>query len=169
MEELWEAQAEGVASRADLEAILKRQASTVYRVALSRTGNKADAEDVMQDVFVSYARKPRSFTGQEHEKAWFIRAAINRCNTLKTSAWHRRTEALTDTLACQDEAGGDVHMAMLSLKPQHRDVIFLHYYESYSVAEIAAILDITQSAVKKRLERGREKLRRMLGGEYDDI
>lgn len=147
---------------------MRRQATTVYRVALARTGNTADAEDVMQDVFVSYARKTPVFHGPEHEKAWFIRCAVNRCNNLMKSARRRKNEALTQDIPHTDNIERDIRDAVLSLKPEWREIIFLHYYEGYACEEIASILKLSNSCVKKRLQRGRDRLREILGGTYDD-
>ena len=65
----------------------------VYRLALSQTRSKADAEDVYQDVFMRLYGDATEFTSSEHLKAWLLRVTINRCRDLAKSNWNRHTVA----------------------------------------------------------------------------
>lgn len=58
--------------------------------------NKEDAEDIAQEVFISYVKAKPAFESAEHEKAWLLRVTINRCKSFFRSAWQRKTTGLED-------------------------------------------------------------------------
>ena len=86
--------------RADLEGIVRIHGSMVYRLALVQTRNRADAEDVFQDVFVALVRRMarggRGFESAEHVRAWLLRATVDRGRDLARAAWRRRTQSLDE-------------------------------------------------------------------------
>ena len=67
---------------------------------------------------------------------------------------------------CEFPEQSEVLAELMNLPEQLKTVIYLHYIEGYKAAEIAGMLGITLNAVKKRLQRGREKLKLLLGGEH---
>lgn len=144
--------------------IVKKHAETVYRVAFARTGSRADAEDIMQEVFLRFIRRAPVFESAEHEKAWFIRAAINCSNTLLGSAWRRRTVPYCDSTGgtCHAESAGRATEAVAKLPENMRIVVHLFYYEDLPVAKIAEITGKTQVSVKTTLSRARKKLKEIL-------
>ena len=73
------------------EEVIRKYSATVYRIAFARTGTKADADDIYQEVFLRYIRKQPEFREEEHAKAWFIRVAIN-CANKFTGGKIRKTE-----------------------------------------------------------------------------
>lgn len=151
------------------EEILNRYATMVYRLAFSRTKNRYDADDVLQEVFLRYVRYNPDEFDEEHRKAWLIRTTINCSKTLLTSAWFRKTTPLDDTLATQMKEHSEVYYAVLELPLQYRTVIHLYYYEDYAVAEIADLLGSRESTIKSRLHRARGMLRDKLKGETIDV
>lgn len=150
-----------------MEEILSRQAATVYRVALSHTGQRTEAEDVMQDVFVAYIKSAPDFRDEEHEKAWFIRVTLNLCASWYRSGWRRHRAEELPQAASGEPIDRDLHLALLSLPDAERGILLLHYYEGYTTAEIAELMNLSVAAVKKRLERCRKKLKHWLGGSDD--
>lgn len=84
-------------------------ADMVYRLAFLRTRSSADAEDVLQEVFVRCLRSRPRWTDAEHQKAWFIRVTLNCTKSLVTSAWRRHTASLEsappDTMRCSPRCG----------------------------------------------------------------
>jgi RNA polymerase sigma-70 factor (ECF subfamily) len=70
--------------------VLTKYSNMVYRLALTRTMNISDAEDVLQEVFLRLIRKRPQFESEEHTKAWLIRVAINCSHHLLSSAWFRK-------------------------------------------------------------------------------
>lgn len=151
------------------QEIVEKYFDTVYRLALSQTKNQADAEDITQDVFLSFVQNTKPFSSHEHIKAWLIRVTINRSLSLFSSVWHKRTEALTDEIPFDSPEKSDVYYAVLDLPPKYRAVIHLFYYEDMSVADIAIALKRNESTVKSQLHRARELLKNKLKGEYDFV
>lgn len=150
-------------------------ADMVYRLAFLRTRSSADAEDVLQEVFVRCLRSRPRWTDAEHQKAWFIRVTLNCTKSLVTSAWRRHTASLEsappddDALLTEMREETAVYGAVLELPEQYRTVIHLHYYEGYGLREIAALTGSTEAAVKSRLFCARELLRQRLKGEEFDV
>ena len=151
--------------------LAERFGPAVYRLAYTRMGNAADAEDVTQDVFLRLLTKAPDFSDDDHAKAWLLRVTVNRANDLFRSPWSRREPLeATDTFASQaQDAPGEIVMAVLALPPKLRVVVHLFYYEELSVSQIAQMLKVREGAVKTRLSRARAILRRNMleGGEKD--
>jgi len=142
---------------------------TVYRLALAHMGNRFDADDVYQDIFLKLAAKPRVFENSEHAKAWLIRATVNRCKSLKTSAWFRKTktfDALEESIVFPENPESDLVPYLQLLPNKYRPVIHLFYGEELSVKEIAEILKAKESTVRAWLTRARAILREKLKGDY---
>lgn len=159
MEEAWN----------DPGVLAREYAPAVYRLAYARTGSRADAEDVMQEVFLRLVKTKPVFDSGAHAKAWLLRVASNCASDLFRLPWRRREEPLTqDMTAPEDPGPGSVTQAVLSLPARYRIPIHLYYYEGYSVAEIAGLMGKSQGTVKSRLFRARELLRDKLK-EEDEI
>ncbi len=155
----------------DLGALYEAYADMIYRLALVRTRNRADAEDVLQDVFFRCLRRQPHFRDQEHQKAWLITAAINSSKSLLTSADRRHgagSEPLT-FLSTEDDTDDSVYSAVMELPEKYRVAVHLFYYEGYSVEEIGRMTDTKPSTVKSHLHRAREALRKVLKEDEPDV
>lgn len=141
------------------EAVVRRYADTVYKLAYLRTGNSADADDVFQEVFLRYVQKKPTFHDEEHCKAWLIRVTVNCAKSLTGSFWNRNTEALRDNLIFDSVREYDLYYELMRLRPREREVIHLYYYEDMSTGQIAKALGISESAVRARLSRARNTLK----------
>lgn len=135
---------------------------TVFRVAYSFVKNTADSEDITQEAFLKLYRSNESFATDENIKAWLIKVAANISKNHLRSAWNKRKTSLTDDLPLEKEEDYALLEALNRLNENYRTVIYLHYYEGYSVSETARLLDISESNVKARLKRGRDKLKAFL-------
>lgn len=147
----------------DPGALAQQYAPAVYRLAYARTGCRADAEDVMQEVFLRLIKAGPTFESESHAKAWLLRVTSNCANDLFRLPWRRREEPLAENLS-EPEAPetGSVTQAVLSLPARYRIPVHLYYYEDYSVAEIANILNKSEGTIKSRLFRARNLLRERL-------
>ena len=142
---------------------VERWGDMVYRLALARTANVPDAEDVFQEVFLRYFRHEERFQSDEHRKAWLIRCTVNRAKSLTAAPWKKRTVPLeTAAEVGVEDDYREVYGAVLSLPGKYRAVIHLHYFEGLSVLEIAQTLQVAEGTVKSQLSRGRALLRDML-------
>ena len=148
--------------------LLQKYSAMVLRVAFSNVKNMQDAQDIAQDVFLSVLTKCPQFESEEHEKAWLIRVTINRCKNHVKSFWNRRTEGLSEDLSYLPKEETGVMEAVLALPQNYRNAIHLHYYEGYSINEIAELLHKKPATVGTWLARGRAALKSALKGGFDD-
>ncbi|MBQ8228277.1 MAG: sigma-70 family RNA polymerase sigma factor [Clostridia bacterium] len=134
----------------------------LYKIAFLYLGNASDAEDILQDVFTKYLCGKYKFKNSEHEKAWFIRVTQNKClDYLKKSGCKNiciDDIPITSTYENSD-IEQDVISKVIALPEKYKSVIILFYYNDYTVEKISTTLRISKSAVKKRLQRGRDILK----------
>ena len=140
----------------------------LMNISYGYTRNKEDSLDVIQNVFYKYFNYNKSFPNLNEEKYWLIRVNINECKDL----WKRKSKATvldekTIDYLSQKKETNVINSKLIELSekvnklPQkYRVVIILFYYDSLSIKEIVEILNISESAVKKRLERGRKILKK---------
>ena len=148
--------------------LARAYAPAIFRLAYARTGSRADAEDIMQEVFVRLLRAEPDFADRAHARAWLLRVAANCANDWFRAPWRRREGPLSDALPAPEHESGGVVEAVLALPAKYRTAVHLYYYEELSVAEIAKITGKSESAVKSRLFRARAMLREALK-EDDDV
>ena len=146
-----------------------RRAVTAYsrmllRLAMTRLPSSADAEDVVQEVFLKLLTARPQFRDAEHEKAWLIRATLHRACDMARSAERRNLplEAAGAVPGREMPEPSPVLSAVQALPAKYSAVIHLYYYEGYSIKEIAELLRLPVPTVGTRLSRGRERLRALL-------
>lgn len=143
------------------EAAMAQYADMVFRLAYSYLKNRADAEDVMQDTLLKLYTQP-PFDTPEHERYWVVRVAVNECKHLLRSPWRRRTgplEEREETAVFDTPAQSGLFRKVMSLPPKYRAAVYLHYYEGYSVREVADAMGANPSTVQTWLMRARGQLR----------
>lgn len=143
------------------EEAVERYADMVFRLAYSYLRNRADAEDVMQETLLKLYRES-AFDTLEHERYWVVRVAVNECKRLLRSPWRRRTgplEEVLETASLDTPAQSELFQQVMALPPRYRAAIYLHYYEGYSVREIAGVMNANLSTVQTWLMRARGQLR----------
>lgn len=158
--------------RPEVGELYAQYADMIYRIAFVRTLNASDAEDILQEVFCRYIRSAPVFTDEGHCRAWLIRAAVNCSTSLLTSAWRRHTvpeEPAAEDATCRMERDTEVYHAVMQLPEKQRVAVHLYYYEDCSVERIARLTGSSASAVKSRLHRAREELRRLLKEDFDEL
>lgn len=141
----------------------------IFRIAYQNLGNRVDAEDVVQETFIRLISAP-SFDDDAHMKGWLIRVTINLCKDLKKSVWHRKTTELEENNYSFSQEQQKIMDEVWQLPVKYRNVIYLHYYEEYTILEIAKILNINRNTVNSWLTRARRKLKDILieGGIQSD-
>ena len=133
----------------------------MFLIALSVTGSRQDAEDVMQAAFLKLWEHRGGFEDTEHMDRWLTRVCVNEARSLLRRPW-RKHVSLEETQAIAAEAppaSQDLIASVMALEPSYRTVIHLYYYEELSTGEIAALLHLSESAVRQRLSRGRKQLK----------
>lgn len=141
---------------------IKKNSDMVYRLAFSQMKNKADADDVYQEVFFRFVKKKPSFNDDNHEKAWFIRVTLNCSKTNLKSFWNTKTAEFDDNLEDISVEKEDLSFALKKLSKKHNAVLYLFYFEDMSVAEIAKAFDLSEANVRMLLTRARRKLKEIL-------
>jgi RNA polymerase sigma-70 factor (ECF subfamily) len=147
--------------------IYERQFDAVYRVCFSYMRNAADTEDMVADVFEKLLKSGTTFNDVEHEKAWLLRTAINRCKDYLKHWWRSRAniDDYENLETSNPFAENEVLKIILDLPERYKDVIYLYYYEGYSTAEVAQILKKPQSTIRNHMREARELLKGVLEDE----
>ena len=156
--------------------IYERQVDRVYRTAMTLMKNKDDAEDIVQSVFLTLIEKDIEFDSQEHEKAWFIVTTRNRCKDVLKSYWRKsvdlKDEEVDQTQAADGRAGSEIpavyanaeveetRRLLMSLPENQREIILLHYYEGYTVNEVAEMLGTKESTIRSAIGSAKRALKR---------
>ncbi|MCR4727908.1 MAG: RNA polymerase sigma factor [Lachnospiraceae bacterium] len=156
----------------NLERVIENYSNMLYRICFVILKNEQDAQDVLQETFLAYMTKRPVFHSEEHKKAWLIRVSQNKCKEFLR--FHKKHAAIpleeveesigiTNGLDIEDREKLNL---IWNLNVKLKSVVILYYVEGYSVKETAIILNISEVAVKKRLQRAREILSE-LGRKYD--
>ena len=146
---------------AAFQRAVEQYGDMVFRLALSYLKNSADAEDVMQETLLKFYTETRPFDSPDHERFWLVRVAVNECKKLLRSPWRRRTgslEELGEPAVFDTPAQSELYRQVMSLPPKYRAAIYLHYYEGFSVGEIAGAMGAKPSTVQTWLMRARGQL-----------
>lgn len=155
----------------DVTQLIEEHHAALYRYAFRFTGSAADAEDLLQQTFLSAHRKLHQLRKVESVKSWLF--TILRNNYLKSC---RGTEAVPASAAnidlndwaCPDEMPGspidseNLQKALNELPGEFRIVLLMYFFEDYSYAEISEQLKLPAGTVMSRLHRAKCHLRRRL-------
>jgi len=155
------------------EALVAETFAVSYRRLVTQmyavSGDRAEAEDVVQEAFARAVAAGRSWREVSNREAWLRTVALN---TMRTRARRRRLfQRATPRISTPAEAPGvsEDHLAVIAalrmLGEHQRVVIALYYFADLSVAEIGAELGLPTGTVKTRLMRGREALHGLLDPE----
>lgn len=144
------------------ERVVRTYAGMVYRLAYARTGNRSDADDIFQEVFLRYIKRPPICETEEHRKAWLIRVTINCAAKFHRSFWQRFTGPMEEEGAGTKQKDIDLSDQLQKLPEKYRILIHLFYYEQFSVEDIANITGRKQSTVRTQLTRARRALRKIM-------
>ncbi|MCL1922867.1 MAG: sigma-70 family RNA polymerase sigma factor [Propionibacteriaceae bacterium] len=157
----------------DTTTIVERYQTMVYAIALTHSPTRNDADDVFQEVFLTYHRKNPPCEHEDHRKAWLITTTLNIARRVAGSSWSTKVVPVDASDLGDSSYRFDNHeydelfTALRSIPHEYRTVIHLFYFEDQSVDEIAGVLDAKPGAIKMRLSRGRTMLREVLSKEKD--
>jgi RNA polymerase sigma factor (sigma-70 family) len=147
----------------------------MYNVGYRIVNNSEEAEDVLQDAFISAFNNLERYRGDSTFGAWLKRIVINKAiNYLNKKRpermpdddrWDVREEEVVDELEGFPFTVEKVRAAIEALPDGYRSVISLYLVEGYDHGEIAEILGITESTSKSQFNRAKKKLKELLEGE----
>lgn len=139
----------------------------VFRTAYRITGNAADAEDVLQTVFLRLVRRTSQSDAMEKEESYLRRAAINASLDVIRSRQSNPTAELVEVPS--ERRDGDITeirealgLALSKLQPRAAEIFALRFIEGMSNLEIARMLGISQVLVAVTVYRTRQQLRKQL-------
>lgn len=119
-----------------------------------------DAEDIFQDVFISLIENIHKIHNKEHLKYWLIRTTLNKTKNHFSCAWNKKVDVCNDfDEESQSIEVNEIRNIVLSLPSKFRDVVYLYYYEGYTIIEISKILKAPEGTVKSRLYNARKILK----------
>lgn len=144
------------------ERIIREYADMIYRIALQNLKNTADAEDIFQYVCLTLLTKNAPLFDDVHIKNWLIRVTINKCKNFSKSLWQNKTEPLDLSRENPEATSDSIPELVYSLPQKYRNIVYLYYYEEYTVPEIAEILGENKNTINSRLQRARKKLKEIL-------
>lgn len=169
------------AAALDIEAMIDAHAGAVKRCAYLCLRDERLAEDICQEVFLRLWQRPPRTDDAQAVRAWLMKVTINACRDCLRTPWMKRVRgAYEDELDMQparekppegealmrerDEA---LYRAVMDLPIKYREAIILHYYFDYTQRDTARIMSISDSALRARLMRARDRLRAALGEEVE--
>ena len=170
------------------EELLKRYSEKVHNLAMRITRNEEDAEEVLQDVFVTVHNKIDKFEGKSAFSSWLYRVTANTAfmklrkrrqtpsvsledfgTTIKESWVSKRSEDCdVDYISSRHEMRKALEEAIEKLPEEYRAIFLLRDVDGLSSQEVGEILDISVPAVKSRLHRSRVMLRKRLQKYYEE-
>ena len=154
------------------DEIYDKYNKAVYFYLLKMTHEESAAEDVLQDAFIKVYKGLREVDQSVHLQAWIYKIAHNACMDYFRRN-KRKTELLEALLLEGDsrdmpedrllniELGDKIKKVMSKLNPRHKSVLILKDYNDLSYAEIARIMNITDSAVKSLIYRARQEFQKL--------
>ena len=153
---------------AELKEILDKSGKKIFNYLLKILRNKEDAEDIYQEVFISFYKRHKNINPLSYESYLFQTAyhkALNYIKKRKKTQTVQLTDNITPTAAYSYEENKKnkiVKDAIKKLKPKEALIIELQFFQKKSYKEIAKILSISESAVDSRLVRAKKKLRKII-------
>lgn len=151
----------------DLDELFRRHADRMWSVAVRLLGDRAEAEDAVQEAFLSALRSP-GFRGDAAAGTWLHRILVNGClDRIRATARHRGHPVVVP-VAGPDPSGGLADRLVLEaalgrLPAGQRAAVVLVDVLSYPVGDAAEILGVPAGTVKSRCARGRMRLAALLG------
>lgn len=150
-----------IKSEEEIKELVDKYSPLIFRISYCILCNPEDAEDAVQETFLKYITKAPEFNGEEHRKAWLIKVAANISKNMLMFRLKRETVNIDDVknigIGENDYATFEL---IMSLPAKHKVVMTLYYVEGYRSAEIAEIIGISEEAVRKRIQKGRELLKK---------
>ena len=165
------------------EVLLRPHLDQMYRLAYRFTGQRADAEDLVQDTLLKLYRRRDELSSIRELKPWLGRVLFNQFidnkrgygrqalhlvdSTIEpdTTAAPASARLEPDLASTREEASAELIQALAQLSEEHRIVLVLHDVEGYKLQEIQELTGAPIGTVKSRLHRARGRLREILAAE----
>lgn len=145
-----------------IERVVEQYSDSLLRLAMHHVQELAQAQDIVQEVFLKYIQHADRFRDEEHEKAWLYRVTINECNSYHRHWWQKKRSAMPSSLPQPQKQENSLLEEIRTLPAGQRNAIYFFYYEERSIREIAQLLHVKEGTVSSWLSRGRNTLKTRL-------
>ena len=142
--------------------LVQQHGDMIYRLAFQNTGSSSDAEDIYGDVCLALLTKNAPLFDDDHIRHWLVRVTLNRCRNLMNSSHKKRSLPLYKAVNSSAPENEGILSDVMALPPKYRTAVYLHYYEGYSIAEVADLMHAKPATVGTWLSRARKQLKIML-------
>lgn len=154
--------------------LVSRYYDACWRFAYHMLGERADAEDVVQDSFLRAYLAIGRYDERDQFRGWLFRILTNQCRNALTSRGRRTRRFVQDEIALETAPAPPLGpatgvedaalvRALSQLDPLQREALLLKYAEGLEYGEMSAMTGAGESALKMRVKRGSERLRALLG------
>ena len=144
------------------EEIFDLYKDDIYRLAYSYTLNKSDAEDIVQ---ITFARlyKNKKLINKEYLKKWLIKVTVNESKNYLKSNWLKKVfkiEIKDNDFKYEDKNDNlEIYEVLKRLSINERIILYLYYFEGYSIKEISKNLNMNENTVKTNMHRAKLKMK----------
>ena len=158
-------------SERQFDYVYNEYAKELYNIAYGYTRNRDDSIDIMQNAYVVLLESNKKFESNEHIKYFLIRVTVNESLDLLKSASKKRVIKNNDVVVNfpetkKEELPYDLSEIVNTLPEKYKTILILHYYDDMKIKDISNVLKISESAVKKRLERARNLIKEIIERNY---
>ena len=153
----------------DFEKIYEDYINKIYKLCLYKAGNKEEAEDLTQEIFIKIYKNLKTFEGNSSLYTWIYTIAVRTCIDHRNKKGKNKETIELDYSLCVDSNIEDdyiekdrsllISSCIGTLNEKYRMVLYLFYYEDMKIKDISNVLKRNESTIKTWLSRGKEKLR----------
>ena len=158
----------------DFDAVMDEHVRYLVRIAYLYVKNWATAEDLVQEVFVTYFQKSDQFRNEASLKTYLTKMTANRAKDYLRS-WKHKKDVLFDTIFVQTKSTEEnllqkgqlalLEKKLFELPMKYREPLILYYYDEQSIFEIAEYLQLNENTVKTRLRRAKQQMKQFFNDE----
>ncbi|MGI6529529.1 MAG: RNA polymerase sigma factor [Clostridia bacterium] len=152
--------------KAQIHKIIDNNISMIYRISFQNVKNKEAAEDIVQEAFIKLLETEKTFNDEEHIKAWLITVTINLCRDYYRNNIRHKIVPIEGVVINNGDGISDEYIdllnALYSLRKNYSLILYLYYYEEYTIQEIANMMNKTKSTINTWLRRARSELSEIL-------
>ncbi|MCT6924459.1 sigma-70 family RNA polymerase sigma factor [Metasolibacillus sp.] len=152
----------------DIDQIIDEHSRYLVRIAYLYVKNWSTAEDIVQEVFVTFFQKSEQFRQEASLKTYLTKVTANRAKDYLRS-WKHKKDVLFETIftstkgveemMLEQEQLAALEKNLFQLPLKYREPLILFYYDEQSIAEIADYLQLNENTVKTRLRRAKQQLK----------
>ncbi|WP_164670483.1 sigma-70 family RNA polymerase sigma factor [Virgibacillus doumboii] len=160
-----------------IEWVMEEHGESLKRFIFTYVKNRAQTDDIFQDVLFTVYRRVHTFRQQSSFKTWLYRITANRCRDYlrspltrlfiwKDQVTEKVNEETPEQSLIMNERKNETIKAIMNLPVKYREVLILQYYQEFSIQEISNLLKVNLSTVKTRIMRAKERLKQELKEEF---